>query len=99
MIALNQTIRTQCYGSPFVRFTTVEELKENTSKIQPGWLIGTIDAPVISFNPYIWRHGSRFMAIVDWLQNTNNVVNVTPHTISRYARILRKLGIIPQIYK
>lgn len=95
MIAINQTIRTQCYGSPFVRFTTVEELKENTSKIQPGWLIGTIDAPVISFNPYIWRYGSRFMAIVDWLQNADKIVNVTPHTIARYARILRQKGFVP----
>ncbi len=99
LIAINQTVRTQCFGSPFVRVTTVEDFKESAFRIKPGWIIGTLDAPVISFNPYIWRHGSRFMEIVDWMLNTPGIINVTPHTIARYARILRQQNILPMYRK
>jgi hypothetical protein len=51
-------------------------------------------APVIAFDPYIWRHGSRFMAIVDWLLS-DEVINVTPRTIARYARLLKGKGYLP----
>ena len=56
-------------------------------------MIGTPDAPVIAFNPYIGRHGTRFMQLVDKV--LNSYVNVLPHTIARYARILHKEGFLP----
>jgi hypothetical protein len=93
-VTYNQTSKTQCVGSPFARITTIEDVHESGYTQSPGWFIGTLDSPVISFNPYIWRHGSRFMKIVDWMVNSENVVNVLPHTISRYARILKKKGYI-----
>lgn len=92
-VVMNQTSKTICTGSPYVRITTVEDINEGSSLIAPGWFIGTLDAPVISFNPYIWRHGSRFMRIVDRITNSN-FVNVTPHVIGRYASILKKKGYI-----
>jgi hypothetical protein len=95
MVALNQTSRSQCLGSPFVRVTTVEDLKEGAIALSPGWMLGTLDSPVISFNPYIWRHGSRFMRIVDWLMQGGAIVNATPHTVARYARLLYKKGMVP----
>jgi len=94
MIVVNQSSRTHCSGSPFVRITTIEDIKESGFQSRPGWFIGTLDSPVISFNPYIWRYGSRFMQIVDWMLNAKDVVNVTPHTIARYARILKQEGFL-----
>ncbi len=91
---LNQSCRSICSASPFVRITTVEDIKESAGG-RPGWMIGTLDAPVISFNQYIWRHGPRFMEIVDHLTKSSSIVNVLPHTIARYARILEKRGFLP----
>lgn len=94
-VVLNQTCRSIAQASPFLRATTVEELKENVPRVRPGWLIATLDAPVIAFNPYIWRHGSRFIKMVEWMQSEDWLVNVLPHTISRYARLLEAKGFLP----
>lgn len=91
----NQSCRTIVNSSPFIRITTVEDIPRSDSKFKPAWVIGTLDAPVIAFNPYIWRYGSRFMKIVDWLLKEPDVINVTPHVVSRYARILKSEGFLP----
>jgi len=93
-VVLNQTPRVIHGASPFVRITTAEDL-ETAPKLRPGWMIGTLDAPVIAFNPYIWRHGTRFMQLVDKVLRSS--VNVLPHTIARYARILREEGFLPPV--
>jgi hypothetical protein len=86
MVTLNQSCRVVHGASPFVRITTVEDI-ETACSPSPGWMIATLDAPVISFAPYIWRYGSRFMRMVDYLLS-DRWVNVTPNTVARYARIL-----------
>ncbi|HEY8458347.1 MAG TPA: hypothetical protein VIL34_22330 [Actinopolymorphaceae bacterium] len=92
---VNQSARSVAGSSPFVRVTTVEELRENTSPTRPGWVLATLDAPVIAFAPYIWRHGSRFMKLVDWFTDASERLNVLPRTVVRYARILREEGYLP----
>lgn len=91
---LTQTSRTLCPGSPFVRITTQEDVYESGFVTSPGWFIGTLDAPVISFSPYIWRKGSRFMQLIDAVCN-GWMINVLPHTISRYAKVLDRMGLLP----
>jgi hypothetical protein len=91
---LNQTSRTQCQGSPFVRITTVEDVNQSGYAGAPGWFIGVLDSPVISFLPYIWRKGSRFMALVDEVLK-GRMTNVLPGTVARYAAILEKMGYLP----
>lgn len=91
---LNQTARTQCTASPFIRITTEEDVMESAFYQKPGWFIGVLDAPVISFVPYIWRKGSRFMRLIDLIMN-EKMINVLPDTVARYAEILAKKGIIP----
>jgi len=90
---INQSCRSVAAASPFVRISTVEDLKESNGG-RPGWMIGTLDGPVEAFNQYIWRHGHRFMDMVDHLTKNERIVNVLPHTIVRYARILEKKGYI-----
>jgi hypothetical protein len=92
---LNQTPRSVCAASPFLRVTTLETILETSPLLRPGWMIATFDTPVIAFDPYIWREGSRFMQVVDWLLKPRGVLNVLPHTVARYARILKRRGLLP----
>jgi hypothetical protein len=93
---INQTSRSVCPASPFVRITTVEDLTEYAPKTRPGWLVGALDAPVIAFDSYIWKQGRRFLEIVDFVQGSDTFINVLPGTIARYARILGDRGYLPQ---
>ena len=93
---LNQSVRVQCTASPFLRITTAEDILESSFHQSPGWILGVMDAPVISFLPYIWQKGSRFMQIVDLMLH-GDMINVLPHTLSRYACILQKKGLIKRV--
>jgi len=91
---LNQSTRVQCSASPFLRVSTAENIHEASYFHRPGWVLGVMDAPVISFMPHIWRKGSRFMELVDVLCH-GNMINVLPDTVARYAKILARKGLIP----
>ena len=93
-IALNQSPRVVHGASPFVRATTPEDLHTTMGAAGPGWMIATLDAPVISFAPYIWRHGGRFLRLIEEELRGPDRVNVTPHVIARYARVLDELKIL-----
>lgn len=93
-IVLNQTNRTICTGSPYVRITSVDDLISKVPFVRPGWMLAVTDAPVIAFNPHIWRDGTAFMRIVDWLIK-GDVINTTPRVIARYARLLERRGLVP----
>lgn len=94
-LALNQTPRVVHGCSPFVRATTAEDLQTTTGATGPGWLLATLDAPVISFAPYIWRHGTRFMRLIDEEILGQGRINVTPSVIARYARLLADKKVLP----
>ncbi len=93
-IALNQSPRVVHAASPFVRATTPEDLDTAGGAAGAGWILATLDAPVISFAPYIWEKGARFTALVARLREGHRV-NVTPRTIARYARLLARRGLLP----
>ena len=94
-IVLNQSCRTVVTGSPYVRINGLEGF--NTAPwLAPGWLIATLDAPVVAFLPHIWRDGTQTMRIFDALNAPGNV-NVTPHVVARYAHILDEMGFLPPI--
>lgn len=92
MVAFNLTPRNVCAGSPYVRMSVMEDIVE-CERTAPGWIMGVLDSPVVSFTPYIWNRGSKFMEIVNWMVH-GETINVLPHTISRYTRILKKMGYI-----
>lgn len=92
-IVLNQSSRSICVGSPYVRVCAADDLGEKSPGPSPGWWLGVIDAPVVAFSPYIWRAGSRFMEIVRAL-TSGHWVNTTPRVVARYARLLRRRGLI-----
>ena len=92
MVAFNLTPRNVCAGSPYVRMSVMEDIVE-CERTAPGWIMGVLDSPVVSFTPYIWNRGSKFMEVVNWMVQ-GETINVLPHTISRYIRILKKMGYI-----
>jgi hypothetical protein len=96
-ITINHTPRTLFTGSPFVRANIMEMMKHCSPISSPGWLLTAIDSPVHAFAPYIWQKGHHMIEIADYLMNTPNFINVTPHTIARYARILLEGGFLPPV--
>jgi hypothetical protein len=94
-VAITQTPRVVHGCSPFVRATTAEDLQTTTGATGPGWILATLDAPVISFAPYIWRHGDRFIRLVEQELMGLGRINVTPGVIARYAKILLEQRVLP----
>src|SRR5690606_3267919 len=63
-----------------------------------GCVVVTLDAPVVAFGPYIWRHGSRSLRILDWFTVPGPMGErrtVLATTVARYARILKDGGWLP----
>lgn len=50
MIAFNLTPRNVCIGSPYVRMSVMEDIVE-CERTAPGWIMGVLDSPVVSFTP------------------------------------------------
>ncbi len=94
-LAINQSPRVVHGASPFVRATTPEDLHTVTGAAGAGWILATLDAPVISFAPYIWRHGGRFLRLIEEELRGPGRINVTPGTIARYARLLAEMELLP----
>jgi len=92
LTAINQSARAWCGSSPFVRISTYNDIKYYSELKSPGWYIVSIDSPVVSFIPNIWRRGNEFAKIVEWMTKSEHVINVIPHVISRYIKILIKRG-------
>jgi hypothetical protein len=92
-LVLNQSPRIVCQGSPYVRINGLEGLHTSPWTGQ-SWLIAALDAPVVAFAPHIWRDGAQIMRVMDALRAPGQV-NVTPHTIRRYAKILDEMGVLP----
>lgn len=97
IIVLNQSYRIVESGSPFVRISSDTDVTHGrgSSCGGPGWIIGTLDAPVVALAPSMWREGNRFTALVEKLKTGGWYVNVKPRVIARYARILSAMGKIP----
>ena len=99
-IVINQTAVKVEKTSPFVRIKDPADMLAAEKKLrdagQPGWVIGTLDAPLYGYAPYLvsghkWGQFLRMDAFYDYLQRgakERGLIPATPHTIARYARIL-----------
>jgi hypothetical protein len=92
-IAINQSCRTIFSGSPYVRIQDPEDLGTSLSQ-SPGWLVATLDAPVVAFQPAIWDRGTRILEL--FRRIAHNRIAATPSTIVRYAAVLARRGLVPQ---
>ena len=81
--------------SPFYTLTETRDLGRAEAKLlrrkKPGWLAGTIDAPLWALSGEILRHGPELLSMAQFVAaggRSGRLVNVTPNVIARYARLL-----------
>ncbi len=78
-------------GSPFLRIADIDVIKKEHDFSKPGWIIGTVDAPVVAFPSYIWSKGNQFDELAKFIVQNETIIPATPHTIYRYSKILERL--------
>ncbi|RJP20375.1 MAG: hypothetical protein C4529_09640 [Deltaproteobacteria bacterium] len=102
-MVLNQTAGVWEGWSPFVDIPSFGDLQDAEKMLvasgDPGWLVGTLDSCVWTFaNPH-WSRGSELRRMAQLLRDggrSGKLVNVTPHTLMRYARVLLDRGYLKE---
>jgi hypothetical protein len=101
MVALTYTAGRWDGWSPFITVNDVSDLERAERRLvragRPGWLAGTIDTCLWAFTGPVWERGRDLFAMCRWMAgggSTGRLVNVTPHTAARYARLLADRGMV-----
>ncbi|MFX0133845.1 MAG: hypothetical protein ACFFDN_09380 [Candidatus Hodarchaeota archaeon] len=94
-IALNYTAGQWDGWTPFETTNDVSDLRKSEKFLlkgkKPGWIVSTIDACLWTFSGEFWKKGSKLFEIAEFCAQggkSKKLINVKPHTISRYARII-----------
>lgn len=81
--------------SPFWTVSDVRQVRAAERRLtrtgRPGWLVSTVDTPLFALPGEVWEHGARLHAIASYVAGpgrSGRLVNVTPRTVARYARLL-----------
>lgn len=81
--------------SPFYTVSSVGDVLEAERRLsragKPGWLVSTVDGPLWALPGEVWEHGAelhRIAALAAAGGKSGALVNVTPHVVARYARLL-----------
>jgi hypothetical protein len=104
LTAINYTVGRWDGWTPFATINSLADLQQGERRLlrdgRPGWLVGTLDTCLWAFTGPIWERGPRLRAICDWVARgggSGRLVNVTPRTMARYARILADSGKVETI--
>jgi hypothetical protein len=99
LTVLNHTAGRWDGWSPFFTINAISDLQEAEAKLlrrrRPGWLLGAIDTCLWTFTGPVWERGCELMEISRWLVaggDSGRLLNVTPGTVARYARLLSTDG-------
>jgi hypothetical protein len=97
-IALNYTAGHWDGWTPFETVSDVSDLtraeRSLLRKREPGWIVSTIDSCLWTFGGEFWKNGSRLLRIAEFCArggDSGRLLNVRPHTVSRYARIMDEM--------
>ncbi|MGH7876842.1 MAG: hypothetical protein ACRENM_04125, partial [Candidatus Dormibacteraceae bacterium] len=63
---------------------------------RPGWVLGSLDTCLWAFTGHLWDRGRELRAICEWVAqggSTGRLINVTPGTAARYAKVLADTGL------
>lgn len=81
--------------SPFYTVSSVGDVQEAERRLsgagEPGWLVSTVDGPLWALPGEVWEHGAELHRIASLAAaggSSGALVNVTPHVVARYARLL-----------
>jgi hypothetical protein len=87
--------------SPFYTLASMGDLRRPEKRLlrarRPGWLVGTIDAPLWALSGEILERGRELVQIARFAAEggrSGELVNVTPNVVSRYARLLDDRGLL-----
>ena len=100
-VAMNYTCGQWDGWTPFETVNNVADLIESEKKIlkmnKPGWIVSTIDTCLWAFSGEVWKRGASLFDIANFCVEggrSGRLINAKPYTISRYARIIEKLGMV-----
>jgi hypothetical protein len=101
LTVLNYTAGRWDGWTPFETVNELEDLVRAERRLlrsrKPGWLLGGIDSCLWTFSGHVWDRGRELRDICRWMAeggSSGDLVNVTPGTAARYARILAAEGLI-----
>jgi hypothetical protein len=101
LVALTYTAGRWDGWSPFITVNGLSDLRRAERRLlrggRPGWLAGTLDTCLWAFTGEVWDRGRELYAICRWMAeggSSGRLVNVTPRTAARYARLLADRGLV-----
>jgi hypothetical protein len=101
LVALTYTAGRWDGWSPFITVNGLSDLRRAERRLlrgrRPGWLAGTLDTCLWAFTGEVWDRGRELYAICRWIAeggSSGRLVNVTPRTAARYARLLADRGLV-----
>ena len=101
LTAVNYTAGRWDGWTPFETINSLGDLAAGERRLRragrPGWLLGGIDTCLWAFSGHVLDRGPALREMCRWLAAggaSGRLHNVTPRTLSRYARILAELGVV-----
>jgi hypothetical protein len=104
LTVINHTVGRWGGWTPFVTVDSLDDLRRGERSLirrgGPGWLLGTLDACLWAFTGPVWRRGGELQRMCELVAAggaSGRLVNVTPATVARYARLLERRGQVTTI--
>lgn len=101
LTAVNYTAGRWDGWTPFETVNELGDLEDAERKLlragRPGWLLGGFDACLWTFSGHVLDRGRELLEMCRWTAaggGSHRLVNVTPHTLARYARVLAERGMV-----
>ena len=101
LTAINYTAGRWDGWTPFETINDLGDLRRAERSLlgsgRPGWLLGGVDSCLWTFSGHVLDRGSDLLEICRWTArggDSGRLVNVTPHVMARYARILGEMGLV-----
>lgn len=101
LTAINYTAGRWDGWTPFETINDLGDLRRAERALlgsrRPGWLLGSVDSCLWTFSGHVLDRGRDLLEICRWTARggeSGRLVNVTPHTMARYARILAEMGLV-----
>ena len=99
-VAINCTAGRWMGVSPYVAVNSINDITIAENRIakskKPGWIVSMIDTPLWCYSEPMWKSGHNLYRILNYIKgngSSKKIINVTPHVISRFAKILHSRGL------
>ncbi len=101
LTAINYTAGRWDGWTPFETVNDLGDLKRAERTLlragRPGWLLGGFDSCLWTFSGHVLDRGRDLLEICRWTARggeSGRLVNVTPHVMARYAKVLLEMGLV-----